>query len=392
MQQREFDIVIWGATGFTGKLVAEHMVARLAGADSSVTWALGGRDEAKLRSVCEELNLPADMPLVVADATNAESMAALAQRARVVLTTVGPYQRYGNELLAACAENGTHYVDLCGEPNWMHAMIRAHAETAATSGACIVFSCGFDSVPFDLGVYYLQKIAVDNFGAPCARIRGRVRGMRGTFSGGTAASLQATLAAAAADPATIAVLKNPYSLTPDFIGPDQPSGSRPVYDEAFGSWAAPFVMAPINTKTIHRTNYLLSQQYGGGFLYDEMVLTGPGEKGEKAANAIASDKSLAGSDRKPGEGPSREERENGFYDLVFRGEGPNGQTLQVSVKADRDPGYGSTSKMISECALVLADDNGPAAAGIWTPAAVMGDTLLARLPEHAGIDFVTELD
>ena len=385
---REFDMVVYGASGFTGRLVAEYLAGRKG---EPTRWAMAGRDTAKLAAVRDEIGAPSDIPLIAADAARPQSLRELASRTRVVLTTVGPYQLYGSDMVAACAEAGTDYADLCGEPAWMRAMIDAHDAAAKKSGARIVFSCGFDSIPFDLGVLYLQAEAKKRFGKPFARVKGRVRKMRGTFSGGTAASLKATLAAAAKDPNVIALLKDPFALTPGFQGPKQPSGMKPEYDEDLRSWMAPFVMAAINTRNVHRTNMLTGFSFGRDFVYDEMVMTGPGEKGENIARAMAQQGSGMEGDKgpKPGEGPSREEREKGFYDLVFLGVGADGTKLAASVKGDRDPGYGSTSKMIAETALALAGDD-RIAGGVWTPGAALGVPLAERLQKNAGIVFAIE--
>ncbi len=389
---KPFDLVVHGATGFTGRLVVEYLLQRYP-AGSGLRWAMGGRNAEKLAAVRDELGAPADTPLVVTDTTNPASLQALMNATRLVLTTVGPYQLYGNELVAACAASGVDYVDLCGEPAWMRQMIDAHEATAQASGARIVFSCGFDSIPFDLGVFLLQKEFAQRFGHAAPRVRGRVRKMKGTFSGGTAASLKATMAAAAAQPGVMDLLKNPFSLTPGFEGPRQPSGHKPMVDEALGDgvWVAPFVMAAINTRNVHRSNLLLKHAYGTDFVYDEMLVTGPGEKGEALANAVAGDKSL-GSDQgpKPGEGPSREERENGFYDVLFLGTDNEGHSLRVGVKGDRDPGYGSTSKMIAEAAVCLLQEATETPGGIWTTAPAMGDWLIARLQANAGLSFAVE--
>ena len=385
---REFDIVVYGASGFTGRLVAEYLAGRKGAA---TRWAMAGRDFAKLAAVRDEIGAPSDLPLIAADASNPQSLRGMAKRTRVVLTTVGPYQLYGSDLVAACAAEGTDYADLCGEPAWMRAMIDANDAKAKKTGARIVFSCGFDSIPFDLGVLTLQTEATKRFGKPFARVKGRVRKMRGTFSGGTAASLRATMAAAAKDPNIVALLKNPFALTPGFQGPKQPSGMKPEYDEDFGSWMAPFVMATINTRNVHRTNALTGFSFGRDFVYDEMVMTGAGEKGEQIAKGMATQGSGMEGDKgpKPGEGPSREERENGFYDLVFLGVGADGRKLAASVKGDKDPGYGSTSKMIAETALALAEDD-TVAGGVWTPGAALGLPLAERLQKSAGIVFAIE--
>ena len=386
----EFDIIVYGATGYTGRLVAEYLSQEYAD-DSGLRWAMAGRSQSKLEAVRDEINAPADTPLVVADTGDADSLRAMAERTRVVLTTVGPYQLYGSDLVRICAESGTDYVDLCGEPAWMRQMIDAHGETAKQSGARIVFSCGFDSIPFDLGVYFLQQAAQEKFGAALPRVKGRVRKMKGTFSGGTAASLKATLAAAKANPEIYQLLGNPFALTPGFTGPAQPPAAKPEFDESLGSWAAPFVMAAINTRNVHRSNALLGHAYGSDFVYDEMILTGPGEQGEAIAKAVTGDKSLAGDDApKPGEGPTKEERENGFYDVLFIGEGADGKTLTANVAGKRDPGYGSTSRMIAESAICLVRDATDTQGGIWTTAPAMGDKLIKRLQEHAGLTFKLE--
>ena len=386
----EFDIIVYGATGYTGRLVAEYLSQEYAD-DSGLRWAMAGRSQSKLEAVRDEINAPADTPLVLADTGDADSLRAMAERTRVVLTTVGPYQLYGSDLVRICAETGTDYVDLCGEPAWMRQLIDAHGETDKQSGARIVFSCGFDSIPFDLGVYFLQQAAREKFGAALPRVKGRVRKMKGTFSGGTAASLKATLAAAKANPEVYQLLGNPFALTPGFTGPAQPPAAKPEFDESLGSWAAPFVMAAINTRNVHRSNALLGHAYGCDFVYDEMILTGPGEQGEAIAKAVTGDKSLAGDDApKPGEGPTKEERENGFYDVLFIGEGADGKTLTASVAGKRDPGYGSTSRMIAESAICLVRDATDTQGGIWTTAPAMGDKLIKRLQDHAGLTFKLE--
>ena len=388
-KDRELGIVVYGATGYTGKLVAEYLNKQY-GVGGEVSWAIAGRSLEKLEAVREELGLAAELPLVVADANEPETITAMAEQAQVVLTTVGPYQLYGSDLVAACAAAGTDYVDLCGEPTWMQQLIAAHSEQAQASGARIVFSCGFDSIPFDLGVYFLQEAAVKASGQPLSRVRGRVRDMKGTWSGGTLASFKATMAAAAKEPELFATLINPFALTPGFTGPEQPDGMHPVYDEVINSWVAPFVMATINTKNIHRSNLLLQHRYGEDFAYDEMFVTGPGEQGETIAKAIAEDKSMATDPTPPGKGPTREQRENGLYDLLFLGQSADGKTISAGVKGDRDPGYGSTSKMIVEAAVCLLKHPEAASGGIWTPAAALGSLLIARLQQNAGLTFELE--
>ncbi len=386
---REFDITVYGATGYTGRLVCEYLNKQY-GVNGEVKWAMAGRSQQKLESVRDEMGIPAEVPLIIADASNLPSVQTMVERSKVIITTVGPYQLYGSDLVAACAKAGTDYVDLCGEPAWMHEMIAAHGETAKASGARIVFSCGFDSIPFDLGVYFLQQQAKKQFGAPVPRIKGRMRSMKGTFSGGTLASFKATMAAVAKNPETMKVLADPFALTEGFTGAEQPPALTPVYEEDLKSWSAPFVMATINTKNIHRSNFLLRHEYGEDFIYDEMMLTGPGEQGEAMANAVAADTSMATNSIKPGEGPSKEERETGFYDVLFVGSNSEGDTIKIGVKGDKDPGYGSTSKMIAESAICLLKNPDAASGGIWTPAAALGGLLIERLEKNAGLSFGVE--
>lgn len=387
----EFDIIVYGASGFTGRLVAEYL-AHQYGVGGKVRWAMAGRSLDKLAAVRDEIGAPADTPLVTADADDPESLKAMVGRTKAVLTTVGPYQLYGGALVAACAEAGTDYLDLCGEPAWMRQMIDAHEATAKKTGARIVFSCGFDSIPFELGVWFLQDAAKAQLGGPVPRVKGRVRGMKGGFSGGTAASLKATMAAAARDPSLVTLLKNPFALVPGFEGPAQPSGNKPMLDEDLGVWAAPFVMAAINTRNVHRSNALLGQAYGADFVYDEMMLTGPGEQGEQIAQMIAASGGGLGGEGgpKPGEGPSKEERETGFYDVLFLGIATDGRQIRASVKGDKDPGYGSTSKMIAESAICLVTEATDVPGGIWTPGAAMQRKLIDRLEANAGLKFTLE--
>ena len=386
--ERPFDIVVYGATGYTGRLVAEYLAHHYQG--KGPKWAMAGRSADKLAEVRDAIGAPADTPLIVANSDDAASMTALAESTRVVVTTVGPYQLYGEPLLKACVAAGTDYADLCGEPGWMREMIDKYDATAKGSGARIAFSSGFDSIPFDLGVFMLQQEARARHGSPAPRVKGRVRAMQGTFSGGTAASLTETMKAVARNPGLIKVLQSPFGLTPGFEGPDQPLGLVPEYDDALGKWAAPFIMATINTKNVHRTNFLLGHPYGSDFRYDEMMLTSAGELGEKAAHAIGEllKNPFGAKPPKPGEGPSKEERENGFYDVLFIGEWPDGKRLHYAVKGRYDPGYGSTSRMLAETGIALLDCAAPG--GISLPGALLGEALVKRLRDHAEIIFAVE--
>jgi short subunit dehydrogenase-like uncharacterized protein len=417
MSEREFDLVVWGASGFTGRLVAAHILYRAGtggegegAAEGGLRWALGGRNRAKLEEVRAEIGREvglstSDLPLVVGDSGDEDFMDALARRTRVVCTTVGPYAKYGSELVAACARNGTHYCDLTGEVQWMQRMIDEHDAEARESGARIVHTAGFDSIPSDLGVYFLQREMRARHGVPAKRIACRVADFSGGASGGTVASMMNMMEEAEADPKIRRIIADPYALNPkgERRGPDEGDRAAPAWDEDFESWTAPFVMAGINTRVVRRSNALLGQVYGDDFRYDEAMLTGKGPAGFARAAAISAGTGGAmlmaavGPLRRlgerflpaPGEGPSRKTREAGHYTIRLHGEHPEdaGKSLDAVVRGDMDPGYGSTSKMLGEVALCLAQDELDSAGGISTPAACIGDALLARLPVHAGVRF-----
>jgi short subunit dehydrogenase-like uncharacterized protein len=391
MSSPKFDIVVYGATGFTGQLVAEYLALRYKD-DVDLKWAMAGRSKDKLAAVRDAIGAPKDLALIVADAGDPASLKAMVEQTKSVITTVGPYLHYGNDLLAACVAAGVDYFDLCGEPIWMRQKIEQHEAAARESGARIVFSCGYDSLPFELGVFCAQEEARKAFGAPAARVKGRVRQMTGTVSGGTAASMRAIIEATMKDLSLVTMLRDPFVLTPGFDGPKQPLGNRPVFDEDLKTWTAPFVMANINTRNVHRSNMLMGFPYGKDFVYDEMVMTGPGEQGEAIAKKVmAANNKLSGTDvPKPGEGPSKEQRESGSYDLLFMALAPDGRQARAAVKGDRDPGYGSTSKMISECAICLLRDASDVPGGIWTPGAAMQHKLIKRLEANAGLTFRVE--
>ena len=384
---KEYDFVVYGATGFTGKLVVEYLVHKYSN-NSQIKWALAGRNLEKLESVAVSKNVPEGTGLLEVDSNNIASIEEMISKTKCVLTTVGPYQLYGNDIVSACAKSGIDYVDLCGEPGWMHEKINELTETARETGSRIVFSCGFDSIPFDLGVLFLQNEVTRRYGKPSVNVRGRVREMNGEFSGGTAASLGATMAALKEKPELFAVLANPFSLSNGFAGPDQPADNKPIFDDKLDTWVAPFFMAPINTKNVHRSNALMNHRYGKDFCYNEMWVMGPGDDGKAAADFISSSNPLSNAP-KPGEGPSRESRENGNYDILFCGD-INDESVHVSVVGDMDPGYGSTSKMIAESAICLVKECEDLNGGIYTPASSMGTKLIKRLQDNAGLTFKIE--
>lgn len=402
----EFDLVLLGATGFTGRLVAEYLLSRH-GAAGDLRWALAGRSEDKLKAVRAELGAAAEaLPLLTADSHDQASLDALCDRTTAICSTVGPYALHGSELVAACAASGTDYCDLTGEVPWMRRMLDAHQDQARASGARLVHCCGFDSIPSDLGVAFLQRAAIEKLGQPLTRIRMGVERMRGTMSGGTAASMINIIEETRKDPNVARVAKNPYALCPENAreGVRQPYVKGPEFDAALDSWLSPFVMAAINTRIVHRSHALQGHPWGSDFHYDEAMMTGRGFAGRRRAwgwslalggfalgASLKPTRSLMASRflPKPGEGPSAEQREKGFYRLLFDGHTADGQRLRARVTGDRDPGYGSTAKMLGEAAYTLATDL-PAdalAGGFWTPATALGERLRQRLVNHAGLSF-----
>ncbi|MDG2091777.1 MAG: saccharopine dehydrogenase NADP-binding domain-containing protein [SAR86 cluster bacterium] len=385
----EFDFVVYGATGFTGKLVVEYLQAKYSN-NNEINWAMAGRSLEKLNQVKTDLGVSNSVKILEVNSNDQASIEKMMEMTDCVLTTVGPYQLYGNEIVKSCAETGTDYVDLCGEPGWMHEIISKYNDKAKETGARIVFSCGFDSIPFDLGVLFLQDEVKKQTGRTSNKVRARVRVMEGEFSGGTAASFGATMASLKTNPELFSILGNPFSLSEGFQGPQQENDSKPVFDEALGVWVAPFFMAPINTKNVHRSNMLQNHAYGEDFLYNEMWVAGPGEEGEQVAKMMATANPMSGDDvPKPGEGPSKESREAGNYDVLFCAD-IEGSVISTSVTGDMDPGYGSTSKMIAESAICLVKDSAELKGGIYTPASSMGSKLIKRLVDNAGLTFNVE--
>ena len=383
----KYDFVIYGATGFTGKLVVEYAINQYNN-NNEISWAIAGRNNEKLEHVREKYNLPSYIGKIIVDSNDQNSIDEMVSQTKCVLTTVGPYQLYGEKIIKTCVSSGTDYVDLCGEPGFMHKIISECSAEAKETGARIVFSCGFDSIPFDLGVLFVQEEAMSKLNKYASSVRGRVRDMNGEFSGGTAASMKATMAALQSNPELINILVNPHALCDGINGVQQDDDSKPMYDEELDTWVAPFFMAPINTKNIHRSNKLMNHIYGENFKYNEMWIQGPGEEGKAAAEFISTMNPL-GDAPEPGDGPSRESRENGNYDVLFCAD-VDGETIKASVSGDMDPGYGSTSKMITESAVCLVKDCEDLAGGIYTPAASMGKKLIKRLESNAGLTFKLE--
>lgn len=403
MTKREFDIVVWGASGFTGELVVEYL-AQTYGVGGELNWAIAGRNQDKLEQVRDNYLPPKQreqLPILIADSSDPASLARLVARTRVVCTTVGPYSKYGTPLVAACANAGTDYCDLTGEVQWMARVIPEYQGMAEASGARIVQPCGFDSIPFDMGTWYLQRAMLERHGVPACQVKGRVGRNRGAASGGTVASIMNLMEEAKRDPSIRRLVANPYALYPPGTpaGQDGRDQSSARFDPDFNQWTSPFIMAAVNTRVVRRSNALLGFPWGEDFRYDEAVLNR--SRLEAIRNAIASGVGMAalaiGPTRKlaqrflpaPGEGPSRKQREAGYYELFFHGVHPSDRNkdMRVKVTGDMDPGYGSTAKMLGETAVCLAKDKAGVGGGFWTPASALGEQLHKRLVERAGLTF-----
>lgn len=395
------DIVIFGATSFVGQILCRYMVDRH-GVDGDLDWVIAGRNAEKLEQVASSTG--ADVERIVCDADDAAAIADMVASTKLVISTVGPYALYGSKLVAAVAEAGVDYVDLTGEPQWMQKMIDRYSDRAAETGARIVHACGFDSVPSDMGVWFVQQQAQEQFGETCNTIRMGVEAMKGGASGGTVASMMNMMDEVSADPSLRAVLTNPYALAPkdDREGVRQPNVTLPDYDLGLDSWTAPFVMAGTNTRVVFRTHALLGHPWGDDFTYGESMLMGPGFGGRAkafgmsgalggfmGAAAIGPMRKLLGKALpEPGEGPTPEKQEAGFYDIRFHGTTPSGNEIMVKVTGDRDPGYGSTSKILAEAATtLLTRSHAEVPGGCLTPATALGADYVAALVDHAGLTF-----
>jgi len=400
-ESREFDIIIWGASGFTGRLVALYLFDKY-GTTGDLKWAMGGRNLTKLEKVREEV-ADKNVPLVIANSNDKVSLLNMVKRTKVICTTVGPYAKYGSNLVEACIKSQIHYCDLAGEVQWMNKMINRHHEAAKVNGSKIVHACGFDSIPSDMGVYFIQKESKAKRGSIAQKIKMRVAAISGGISGGTYASLSQVLEEAQKDKMVYKILTNPYALNPidKQVGKDKSDLRSVIFDEASQSWIGPFIMASINTKVVRRSNALSSYAYGESFRYDEATIFGKGFLGRVKGILCSIPIGLImyakqGSLLKkgldilfpiPGEGPTKQKMENGFYNLRFYITLADGENAFAKVTGDMDPGYGSSSKMLAESAVCLAKDKLSNTSGILTPSLAMGDSLLKRLEKNAGLTF-----
>ena len=400
-RSRDFDIVLWGATGFTGRLVADYLVRNYLGGDTGLRLALAGRNKEKLEGIAKEIGAP-QLPILVGDSFDSPSLDAITSKTEVLISTVGPYAKYGAEFVASCVRNGTDYCDLTGETQFVRAMIDAHHEEARKTGARIVHCCGYDSIPSDLGALMVQEAFKARHGRYATQVKMASVDMRGGSSGGTIASMMNIFDEMKENPSLRKVLGNPYALNPKGVrGPDKGDQAGARFDKDFNMWTGPFIMAAINTRIVRRSQALMGQPWGSDFRYSEVMGTGKGAKGLAAAVSVAGgmvafmaslaipltrpfvEKRLPS----PGEGPDAEARAKGRFKTAFVAL-DDGQSLRGTVADKRDPGYGSTAVMLSEAALCLAlqGEELETEGGILTPASAMGMRLVERL-RAAGLTF-----
>jgi len=403
---KQYDLVVFGATSFVGQILTTYLIEHL-GTNSDISWAIAARSTAKLTELRDSYGDSASqLPMIIADSHDEASLQAMCSQARVIISTVGPYALYGELLVKICAETGTDYTDLTGEAQWIKQMQDKYQQAAQDSGARIVNSCGFDSIPSDMGMFTLQQQANEQFNHPMPHTKLRVKAIKGGASGGTVASMIEAIKAAKADPKVRRQMGNPYLLCGKDHQYQQKAHSvkGPMFDKEFNSWIAPFIMEAINSRIVLRSNALMDMAYGKDFTYSEGVLTGPGIKGRIGAvmstlgfgalglglffsplRALLEKFVLPA----PGEGPSPEAQLKGFFDLRLYGGDNEGNHLMVKVTGDRDPGYGSTAKMLAQAGLCLAMDikKEDQAGGFLTPSTAMGTALVKRLEDHAGLKF-----
>ena len=396
---KELDLIIWGATGFTGQLVGDYINKKYS--KSTLKWGIAGRNEEKVANVARRLNIAKER-IFIADCNNIESLIKLTSKTKVICTTVGPYAKLGTNLIEACIKTNTNYCDITGETQWIRKMIDKYHSKAKENKIKIINSCGFDSIPSDMGVFYSQKKLFEKIGKYANKINMRVAGAKGGISGGTYNSLSNVLEEARVDKEVRKTLTNPYGLNPigRQNGPDKTDLQSVIFDKVSNSWIAPFVMAGINTKIVRRSHALIDFKYGSDFSYDEATLSGKGVLGQVNGYLSLIPIFLATRKKgsfiknivdyilpKSGEGPSEKTRISGYYNLRFYLTQQDKIYLS-KVIGDMDPGYGSTSKMLAESAVCLALDKTPETYGILTPSVALGDPLLKRLQENAGLTFI----
>lgn len=387
--QRAYDLVVFGATGFTGRFVVEYLAAEYAAAAQRPRIAIAGRDRAKLRRLLDETADAAWMDTLVAAVDDLPGLAAMAAQAKVVITTVGPFANYGEPVLRACLAHDTDYADLAGEPIWIRAMIDRYGPSIRPNGARVAFASGYDCIPVELGVRRLQDLCRERFGGAAPRVEARVRFMSTDPSGGSVATGRAMAEALRRDPGLASLMADPFALTPGFAGPPQPIVSGAEWDPALGAWLAPSIMHFINSKIVHRSNQLRGFPYGRDFVYHEATLIGTDDEARHAATTFSND-TTRGLARlpEPGDGPPREACLASHWDYLLAGVMPDGSRLHLGVTGQHDAGYASTARMLAETGLALAASEGEG--GLSLPGVLLGDALVSRLERHAGIAFRTE--
>lgn len=420
-EHKPLDVIVFGATSFVGAILVRNLAREFgvpgAPGARSLRWGIAGRSRAKLDALLASLVASTGkealaVPVHVADVNDEASLEAMCAQARVIVSTVGPYLLYGEPLVRVCARTGTDYCDLTGESPWVARMIERYGSEATTTGSRLVPCCGFDSIPSDMGVQALQEESVRRFHVPCVDVKMMVHALRGGASGGTLASMMATVEEARRDPAFRRALLDPYALCPPGATPRvrQPVIKGPSRQEGFAQWVAPFVMASVNVAVVLRSNELSSRGEGVApwpsrveLRYQEALRGGEGAVGWLRASAVSaglgalvgalafppSRRILRSVLPAPGEGPSVASQERGFFDLRFVGRTASGDTLRLQVTGDRDPGYGSTGRMLAEAGACLAKDSprDRVGGGFWTPSTAMGPALRERLVSHAGLRF-----
>lgn len=427
-ENRDYTLILYGASSFVGQITAHYLARFLQ--SQPLQWAIAGRNKKKLEQLKQDLSKPSGLntdsnddsdnglgpnhtsttpclpDIIIADSDNADSLTAMCRQSQIVISTVGPYLKYGEPLIKACVNQGTDYVDLTGEAIFIKDMLDKYQNDAKLSGARIVNACGFDSIPSDLGVYFTQQQAQQRFGTPCTDIQMRVKAAKGGLSGGTIASMATIFEEVGKDKARRKQLADPYLLNTDSETPKvrQVTHSMPSFDQDHERWVAPFIMDSINTRIVHRSNQLLDYEYGRDFKYDEAMWMPAGLKGRAMSYALTA--GIGGfalamsftksrellSDHilpKSGDGPSAEDQKNGYFDLRFFGTSAEGKPIITKVTGDKDPGYGSTSRMLAQAALCLVQDTDrdKIGGGFWTPASAMGDLLIERLINNAIMKF-----
>lgn len=390
-----FDVVLYGATGFVGRQTAAYFAAR---APAGLRWAVAGRSHDKLERLCASLGAP-DLPAIVADAADRKALDSLALQTRVVLSTAGPFARFGSELVAACVRHGTHYVDITGETPWVRRMIDLHHDAAAAGGTRIVPGCGFDSVPSDLGAWQVARTLREDHGERCVRVKACFS-LRGGLNGGTAASALNLFDAGEAECFFDPFLLNPPGTEPRDLAPHR-DPTAPMYEPDFKAWLAPFVMGLVNTRVVRRSAALLARggPYAPGFQYQEYLRMGTGPGAALAAAGFAS--GLAAGRRvlaveplrrwvqrklapAPGEGPSERSMNSGSFRCELIGYGERGGIARGRISGRGDPGNRATTAFVCESALALAVDaarlpGGDHFGGVLTPSVAFGSVLARRL-------------